>query len=60
MSEVSDDPNKQLSADEIQAMFAAANGGDAPAEEPAPEPEPEIEAAPEPEAVPEHQASGSD
>jgi hypothetical protein len=36
---VSDDPNKQLSADEIAALFAAAEP--APKKEPAPEPTPE-------------------
>ena len=40
----SDDPNKQLSPEEIAAMFAAAGGGDS---EPEPEPEP-APAAPDP------------
>jgi hypothetical protein len=37
---VSDDPNKQLSADEIAALFASANAAPTPAPEPEPEPEP--------------------
>ncbi len=47
---VSDDPNAALSADDIAALFAQANG---PAvEEPAPEPEPEPAPATEPELEP--------
>lgn len=47
---VSDDPNKQLSADEIAALFASANATPAPTQEPEPEPVPEP--APEPTPAP--------
>ncbi len=45
---VSDDPNKKMSADDIAALFAAANAAPAPEPEPVVEPEP----APEPAADP--------
>ncbi len=44
---VMDDPNRAMSADEIAALFAAANGGgSAPMPEPEPEPEPIVVEAP--------------
>lgn len=47
------DPNKQLSPDEIAALFASAGSGatEVTASEPEPQPEPEPEPAPEPEPV---------
>ena len=44
------DPNAKMSADDIAALFAAANGGGAAA--PAPEPEPAPAATPDPEPAP--------
>lgn len=58
MPEMSGDPNRQMTAEEIAAMFSAMEApADTPAEEPepeiAPEPEPEPIAEPEPEPEPE-------